>query len=188
MYNCKVCSVKEADNFFPTNKSTCKNCISARNKIKRKTVKPFDTDVKEFCLKSGLDFEQICQESEHKIVKNPTLTLLPLTPNNSSELQQLQEKIIILERTIIELTDKINYTNELLISRTEYSDMAIEEIRRREEERYQDQKMEQIKLAKELEIIKVNYYSKDRIIQIINEGFSNFAQINHLKIPDSKNK
>lgn len=196
MYNCKVCSTKDTDNFYPTNKSVCKNCILCRNKIKRKTVKTSDRDVREYCIRSGIDFDQVCQDSENKKVRlstTPTqLSSSPLLPTEHPEIQQLQEKIQHLEQTITELTDKINYTNEIMISRTEYNEMGIQEIRRKEEERFQNQEMRHNKLMKELNSIKEyfidNFYSKDDIINLLNQGFANFAQTNHLKIPTSENK
>lgn len=186
MYHCKVCSNKEACNFFPSNKSVCKNCISCRNKIKRKTVRSSDHDVKEYCIRSGLNFDLMCQYSENKKIKNISPLTTPVITSNIPEIQQLHEKIVSLENTIVELNNKIKYTEEIMISRTEYSDMGIDEIRRKEEERFQNQELKYNKLLKEMDLFKEfviqNYYNKDGIISILNQGFISLTQKNNLKI------
>lgn len=209
MYDCKTCFTRDVDDFFPTNKSSCKKCISSRNKIKRKTVKASDRDVKEYCLRTGTDFDKICQESENKRSKTTivsSLTPQSLTPPSLTPSQSIAPENQILQKTIIELSNKINYNNEIMMSRTEYNETGVMEIRRRQEEILADQyrtedkyknlesnykKLEEkykdledkIKIMEQLVVktaqtLNDNYYTKEKVVEKINNAKSihNFSQ------------
>ena len=175
----------------------CKKCISCRNKIKRKTVKHDDQETKDFCINSGIDFDIICHESEEKKLKGrkstsntsislDLLTSSPILPTNLISNEQIET----LEQTTTKLTTDIKYLNDIMISRTEFNEMGVQEVRRGLEEKYQDQKGKYNLLLDEMEEFKTlvnnEYYSKDQTIQMLNQGFANFAKVNNLVVPIKK--
>ena len=185
---CKTCKDQDEDNFFRGNKSICKKCISCRDKVRRKTVKPEDTEVSIFCKNAGLDFSKICQESKvYKQEPSPvnTPSLIPITNNlNPTIITELTSHIKELESTT---NGKLKEAEEIMMGRTEFNEMGVQEVRRSLEERYQNQKRKYEQLEEKynqlLTHVNDNYYPKERIIQMLNQGFESFAKVNHLTVP-----
>ena len=135
MYRCKICKDIDHNNFFDSNKSSCKNCISCRDKVKRRTVKPEDLNVMKFCKNSGMDFQQICIESgendktklssqlslllNNKETPSPILShnqLSQVSHNQLSEVShnQLSENIEEIEENFKRLERLIMIQNEVI--------------------------------------------------------------------------
>lgn len=186
---CKTCKDTKPINFFRGNKSTCKKCISCQNKIKRKTVRPDDENVRSYCQLTGLNFDEICQDCNKTITK--VSTPIPI-----------QSSVVRSDR---DYDNKLKELNDTMMGRTEFNEMGVMEVRRRLDEILADQersndnyeqletKYEQLEKKynkleekfKEMEQVVIrtahslndNYYNKEKVVEkikmVVNSSFNN---------------
>ncbi len=191
-YSCKYCKNTDEKSFFENNRSSCKKCISCRNKIKRKTVKPNDDDCKIFCLKTGLDFNKLCQESEEKKLtvklNDPTPTIKPISlPSTSikpiSPTLSIQPTEIDSLKTITELTAQVKYLEEILLSNIDFNERGFRDLTMKNEEDDANKRIKHRELEAKFQKIEEEQKGKYKLLE---EKYNQI--LTHVNDNSNKNK
>ena len=123
IYKCKTCKKTEDPTyiseskdrkFFTSNKSRCKKCISCKNKIDRLTVKRDDSDVRHYCMSVGIDFNQICLDSEANMSPKEN------SKKRKEKVEKSSEKDEKYKNHILMLIDKVDNLEMKVVAQNEY--------------------------------------------------------------------